>query len=227
VTLFPTTVWTVIKNAGAGRATAQGDFVTRYRPAVVRFARLRGVDAAQAEDIAQEVFLRIFDDRVLEKADSALGRFRSLVLAVTRHVLGHHFARKKAKKRGGGQEPIAFSSGDSGELSLEEILAQDVRDPEFDREWLAQLLTSSLKKLESENATYYACIHAFLVEEKSHKEIAAKLGRTEAVVRNAISRGRARLVAILREEISGYASSSNELEDEVRYLQGLLGLTEK
>ncbi len=214
---FPQTVWTQIRRAGAGRETAVATFVSRYRPAVLRFLRRRGLDAARAEDVAQEVFLRVFDDKVLERADAARGRFRSLLLAVTRHVLSHDLERASARKRGGGRSAVALD-----DAALETALASESRDDEFDREWLASLLALALAKLRSENETHHACLEAFLVEERSHKEVAEKLGKTEATVRNAISRGKARLAAILRESIAGYASSDEEVRDEVRYLSRFL-----
>ena len=55
----------------------------------------------EAEDLAQEVFLRLFKDGVLEQADRSKGRFRHLVLAVTKNVVGNHLTYIRAKKRGG------------------------------------------------------------------------------------------------------------------------------
>lgn len=216
MSLFPTTVWSAIRDAGAGSDRAAATFVERYRPAVVRFARRRGLDAAAAEDVAQEVFLRIFDARLLERADRARGRFRSLVLAVTRHVLGHHFERERALKRGGGKKTLAL------EPELEAALASDARDDEFDREWLTSMLGRALARLARENPLYEACFRASAIEGKSRRDIAAEHGKSEAVVRNAVSRGKAKLVAILRDEIATYSSSDREFEEELRYLASLL-----
>ena len=214
---FPRTVWSVIRGAGSGRVTAVGRFVAAYRPAVVRFLRRRGVEAALAEDLAQEVFLRVFEDRVLEKADAARGRFRSLLLAVTRHVLSHHLERAHALKRGGAHRIAPLD-----DAALEQAFARDDEDPDFDREWLGALIAQALERLRLENESYHACIAAFLVEERSHAEIAARLGKTEGSVRNAVSRGRARLGAIVRELIAGTTSSEGELTDEVRRFARLL-----
>ncbi|MBI3722963.1 sigma-70 family RNA polymerase sigma factor [bacterium] len=214
---FPNTTWDTIRNAAAGRTTAATDFVTRYEPAVVRYARARRLDAQDAEDIAQEVFLRMFNDRVLERADRACGRFRCLLLSVTRHVLGHHFRRKGALKRGGGARALELD-----DAFLASIDAADVRDPEFDREWLRTILARALRRLKDENPAYHEVLHAFLVEERSHRAIASALGKTEAVVRNGISRGKAKLREFLRDEVQAYASSRTELEDELAYLSELL-----
>jgi len=220
VPLFPSTVWALIRNASAGTPNSVSEFVDRYRPAIVRFARSRGLAAPEAEDTAQEVFMRVFHGRVLDRADRERGRFRSLLLAVTRHVLGHHFARTGARKRGGGERTLSLSEID--ESVVEASAVRDERDPEFDRAWLATLLAAALRRLERENPDYFRCLSAF-AEGKSHREIAEACKKTEASVRNAISRGRAKLATALREEVAAYASSPDELEDEVRYLSTFLG----
>jgi RNA polymerase sigma-70 factor (ECF subfamily) len=216
---FPSTVWTTIRNAGEGRPTAEAEFVALYRPAIVRFVASRGVERSEAEDVAQEVFLRVFEDAVLERADKERGRFRSLLLAITRHVLGNHFEHKRAKKRGGGQPPASL---DRSSTTLAALAAPAEPDAAFDREWLAALLEAALRRLERENESYYSCLHAFLVGGQSHREIAAASGKTEASVNNAIARGRARLGRLLREQIAAYSSSGEEFEEEIRLVRGLL-----
>lgn len=218
---FQTTVWATIRAAGAGREGAVGELVGRYRPAVVRFARCRGVDEGEAEDVAQEVFTRLFADRVLERADARRGRFRNLLLAVTRNVLGHHFERRAALRRGGGRPVVSLDRGE-GEDPIDPA-APEAPDPDFDREWLAAMLSSALRRLERENPDYAACLNALLVEGRSYAQIAAALGRTETSVRNALSRGRAKLARLLRDEVASYASSREEYQAELELLSGLLG----
>jgi RNA polymerase sigma-70 factor (ECF subfamily) len=206
---FRTTVWTTINAAAAGRDTAVRELVARYRPAVVAFARKRGLDAATAEDVAQETLLQIFEGGVLAKADPERGRFRSLVAAVARNVVGSHFERTHAKKRGGGARPVPLDA---------DALAREPSDPEFDRAWAAGIVAAALDRLERENPDYFSAIRSFLLEEKSRSEAAAELGKTEDSVRNLVSRGKAKLARILRDEIEGYAASNEELEEELRWI---------
>lgn len=215
---FPTTTWTVIREAARSSAGAQGELVGRYRPAVVRYARKRGVDEAEAEDVAQEVFLALLEPAFLERADASKGRFRSLVLAITTFVLNGRRAHRSALKRGGGRAPVSLDA-----TSIDALVASREREPEFDREWLALLLAESFRRLRRENEPHADSLEAFLVQGLTHAQIAAKLGKTEAAVRNAVSRGRQRLVEILRGEVARYASSEDEFEEEVRYLEGLFG----
>src|SRR5262245_29424830 len=98
---FQSTLWTVIRGADRGEEAALREFALKYRGPIVAYIARRGLPN-DAEDLAQEVFLRLIQDRVLAKADPSRGRFRSLLLAVTRHVIGHHRERESAQKRGGG-----------------------------------------------------------------------------------------------------------------------------
>ena len=98
---FPGTRWTEIRAAQDGDTAALESFTRKYRPPVVAYLSRRGF-GSEAEDLAQEVFLRFFSGDLLSRAEPSKGRFRNLILAVTRHVIGHHLEKRNAKKRGGG-----------------------------------------------------------------------------------------------------------------------------
>ncbi len=213
MTDFGSTMWTLVRQARAGGETAVTSLVGKYREPVRRFIRRQGLSEADADDLSQEVFLRVFEDGVLERADPARGRFRSLMLAVARHVIQHHREHEAAQKRGGGRARAAIT---------DEMIATRERDTDFDREWVANLLQVALGRLERENANYFAALKLFLFEQKSHREVAAAMGKTEDEVRNYVSRGRARLIENIHAEIRAYSSSSDEYADEVRYLSDFL-----
>jgi RNA polymerase sigma-70 factor (ECF subfamily) len=210
---FETTLWTVVRNARAGGPDAATTLVARYRDPVRRWLRARGLSDADADDLAQETFVRLFAEGVLAKADPAKGRFRSLLLAVARNVVLHHREREGAQKRGAGRVvPLADL----------DVAARD-RDADFDREWVAHLIQVALDRLEKENANYFRAVKLALVEQQSHREIAAAMKKTEDEVRNYVSRGRAKLIDLLHDEIRAYSSSGEEYEDEVKYLSQFFG----
>ncbi len=213
MTDFDSTMWSLIRQARAGGATAVASFVGKYREPVRRFILRSGLTDADADDLSQDVFMRVFDDGVLDKADPARGRFRSLLLAVTRHVVQHHREREGAQKRGAGRVQS---------LAAEDIVASRERDADFDREWVANLIQVAFDRLSRENPNYFNALKLALFERQSHREIAAAMRKTEDEVRNYVSRGRARLVEIIHAEIRAYSSSSEEYADEVRYLTQFL-----
>ncbi len=203
---FHSTLWTVIEGARAGEETQRNEFILRYRAPVVSFIVRRGL-AGESEDLAQEVFIRIFTQDVLEKADPSKGRFRSLLLAVTRHVIGTHLQKQGAQKRGGGQV-----------VALGEIDVAAEGEEDFDREWVAHLLEVALARLGREHPSYHETLGRFLFEKQSYDEIAGTLEKTVSQVRNHIHRGRTKLVQYLREEVRQYSISEEDYQEELRAL---------
>lgn len=204
---FQSTLWTVIRGAGRGDEAALREFVLKYRPPVAAYLARRGFPN-DAEDLAQEVFLRLVQDRVLAKADPSRGRFRSLLLSVTRHVVGHHVERERAGKRGGGR--------------VGPIEGVDVASPEpdesFDREWVAHLVEVALARLAREHPDYHEALRLSLLEGKPWSQIASSLGKTEGDVGNRVHRGRKKLAEYLRDEVRTYSLSRDDYAEELRHL---------
>jgi DNA-directed RNA polymerase specialized sigma24 family protein len=126
--MFETTIWTVIRKAGHRDPASLEEFAARYRPAVLAFIRRKGFTETDADDLCQDVFVRILSGGVLAKADAAKGRFRSLVLAVTIHVLQDRWRKKPDLPRA----PEAVD-----------------HDPEFDRAWVVHLAERAMNRMES------------------------------------------------------------------------------
>jgi RNA polymerase sigma factor (sigma-70 family) len=125
--VFPTTIWDVVRAAGDRDPGALEQIAQEYRAPVVAFIRSRGIDADQAEDLCQEVFVRLLAGNVLAKADAAKGRFRNLLCTVTVRVIQDWGRRRR------------------------DIPAQDldltVAAPSFDQIWVLHLLERALKRL--------------------------------------------------------------------------------
>ena len=208
---FQSTLWTLIIDARKGNEKAFETFVMKYRPPVLAFCTRKGM-ASEAEDLAQEVFTRVFNDGILAKADRSKGRFRSLLLVVTKHVIGNHLERIRAKKRGGGQvQPL-------GEIDV----ADPVEEPDFDREWVSHLIESSLVRLSESNPNYHEALRRFLIDGESYAVIAPAMGKSEGEIKNYIHRGKAKLVQYLQEDVLEYSRTHGEYEEELRHLSQYL-----
>jgi RNA polymerase sigma factor (sigma-70 family) len=210
---FPGTSWTQVREAQAGDNAALRELSLRYRPPVVAYLRRRF--GAEAEDLAQEVFLRLFGSGVLERADPTQGRFRGLLVAVARNVAGNHLEKSRAEKRGG--QAVVIPLGD-----LE--LAAREPDEAFDHEWIAHLLEVALARLEREHANYHQALSRFLLDGQPQTEIAEALGCTPSDVKNHVHRGKRKVIGYLQDEVRRYAGSQREYEEELRYLSRLLPL---
>ena len=133
--VFPTTVWTRIHEAGAEDDGALAEFAERYRQPVLEFIRGRGFGGNDAEDLCQDVFVRVLAGGVLAKADRKRGRFRSLLLAVTKHVI-HDRRRKRT------EAPV-------------EHVEPPEPEPDFDRRWAWHLTERALARLREQGSPYY------------------------------------------------------------------------
>ena len=134
-TVFPTTIWTRISEAGAEDESALEDFAVRYRPAVLEFIQRRGFTGTAADDLCQEVFLRVLRGGVLAKADQSRGRFRSLLLTVTTRVIQDRFRKRR-------EAPT-------------EDLEPATRQPDFDRSWALHLTERAMAELREQGSPYY------------------------------------------------------------------------
>ena len=206
------TRWSEILHAQAGDAGALDALVAKYRPAVIRFLERRGA-GADAEDLAQEVFVRLIFKGALARVSPDKGRFRSLVLAVSRHALRHHRDYVNAAKRGGGQVvPLP-------ELELAEPGASEEA---FDREWVKALVHQALAALELERPRYRRAIDGFVFAGRSQDQVAEELGVTRQDVKNFVRRGRARLADLIRAEIRSYCATPEEYAEELAALSSYL-----
>ncbi|MEZ6187878.1 MAG: RNA polymerase sigma factor [Planctomycetota bacterium] len=208
-----TTRWTLIDAAKRGDERALEALLERYRAPILGYLRSCGLTAADAEDVAQEVFLRLYQ-RVLPSAEATRGRFRSLLLKVTQNAFLDRARRLQAQKRGGGQAPLSLE-----EAQLPALQPHDV----FDREWLGNLLARSLSRLEREHPHYYAALDAVHLQRLSYADAAARLEVSETAVRNHAHRGKQKVHAYLRAEVRHYAADRSEHETEITLLQRLLG----
>lgn len=212
---FDTTRWSLIHAAQAGDASALESLSLRYRAPVVAYLRRRGFDA-DAEDLAQEVFLRLFGKGVLDRAARPQGRFRGLLAGLTRNVVGDHLRRRSAKKRGSG-EVQALGDRDH------HVAAPEEDEAAFDQEWMQHLLSLGLARLEREHPNYHDALKRFHLLREPQADIAAAMGRSVKDVKNYVHRGKKKLGVYLREEIWNYSSAQPEFTSELEHLRRFVG----
>ena len=174
--------------------------VRRYRDPVYQFILRRVPRHEDAEDLVQEVFLRICADSFLSKVDPEKGRFRSLLLAVTRRVIASHQRRELAEMRDRRRE-----------VGLDdlELPADKPAEGEFDRLWVGNLMTQAMDRMKNEPNLAALQLQ---VQGKSYREIAAALGKTESDVTNHIHRAKQRLRHEIESVIREYSGGDVQTE---------------
>ena len=217
-TYFTRTLWDMVDRAKRNETSAVSAFIKRYRAPVRSFIRKQGIRRAEADDLAQDVFLTIIRGGVLRKVEKSRGRFRSFLLGVTKNVIRNARRKAGAARRGGGVAvlPLEFDVGVEGE-----------DDDTFDRAWILHLVDLGLQRLKKEceekDLLYYCVLKRKADDEGTHEEIARDLGKSVMDVKNYLRRGRAKLTRYIEEEIGEYTTSFKEYEHEIRYLTKLMG----
>jgi RNA polymerase sigma factor (sigma-70 family) len=207
---FQSTVWAEIDRARQRDPAAFLEFVNRYRPAVISFLRSQGFSREDAEDLAQEAFLYIVRRDVLKKVDPSKGKFRSLILAVTKNVARNEWRHRNAVKRGRHQTTISI---DQAELPV----GVDPEEETFDQMWAQQLVAIALRELSVANPHYYHALR-LLLEGQPHSEIAQTMGKSTTEVNNYVHRAKSWISRTVRRLIAEYCSSEKDFKDELHHL---------
>lgn len=228
---FPTTRWTLLAEAtlhgdAAGRE-ALARMCEKYRRPVMRYLESRGVGKDEAEDVAQEFFLKLVESRAWKRADQARGRFRSFLLSILNHLMMHMARDQHRQKRGGGVLPDSFDAlmDDGHEFA-------DGGDDEgvFDREWALTLVADAVVTVEAEHVMRgqqkeFALLRCFLPgpgQPPLYEDAAAELGLSLTALKAAVHRLRQRFREVLRAAVARTVSAPHEVDEELRYLGTLL-----
>jgi RNA polymerase sigma-70 factor (ECF subfamily) len=178
----------LVSDARAGNARAFGLLVDRHQQAVRGFLRRLSGRSADADDMAQEAFVRAFLQ--LRRYEGRSG-FRTFVCGIAYRIWqGHNRSSRRERLR-----EEAYS-----EASMIE------RPPALD----IDLHLSLLKAMDTLPAEQRAALALCLGAEFSHAEAAQVMGLPIGTVKSHVARGRARLRAALGEPDDGREEDTND-----------------
>jgi RNA polymerase sigma factor (sigma-70 family) len=227
---FRTTQWSLILSArtadSEGSQAALEQLCQAYWYPVYSFARRRGHDHAQAEDLTQAFFARFLEKNDLAGADTRKGRFRTFLLACVQNFLVNEWDRANAQKRGGGIRILSLDDETAKERF--ELESRSGASPElaYEQRWVEALLETVLRRLHAEfeaagKGDQFDALKVYLTEERGavvFAEMAQRLGVTEGAVKGVVRRMRQRYREIFREEVANTIGDPREVEDEIRHL---------
>ncbi|HEY5912441.1 MAG TPA: sigma-70 family RNA polymerase sigma factor [Verrucomicrobiae bacterium] len=227
---FALTHWSAVLRAGDPGSQAATDALEElcrvYWFPLYAFARRSGSSPADAEDLTQAFFARLLEHNFVARADPAKGRFRTFLLTLFKRFLVNEWHREHTRKRGGFQPVVSIETHLAESRLGAEPAHTEQPDVLFERHWAMTLLDQVMKKLEDEyegsgRGQLFNNLEGCLVRDATalpYAEIGARLNLSEAAVKMAMRRLRARYQAILREEIGKTVASPEEVEPELRDL---------
>ena len=215
---FPTTIWEDIWAAQRGDRGDLNSILSKYRESILSFLRWKGFSVHEAEDLCQEVLIRVARPEFLEKIDASRGKFRVLLQAVTRHVISEEIRYRKTARREGAGKARRIEDVSPGAARKEEGV--------FDRMWIRQILEHALKGLYADSMVrksgHAEAFRLHFIEGKSQEEVAASLGCTLASAKNHIHYARLKYKQLVLQTIRSTCSSAEEFEEEVQRLSPYL-----
>lgn len=165
------------------------EFVTVYRPVVYRMARRRGMQDADAQDLAQAVLLSVAQAVHRWESDPKKARFRTWLTRVARNAIIDAFRR---------QRPDSGKGGTTELTRLEQH--PEPNDAEIDTEHRRELFRRAARQVRWEFAEQtWLAFWQTTVEAKPIQEVATDLQKSPGAIYIARTRVMQRLQQRIRE----------------------------
>ena len=231
---FTTTSWTTVLAAreapSAEARMALEDLCRAYWYPLYAFVRRQGHDADEAGDLTQAYFAELIEKGYLEDYDPSRGRFRVFLRASVKHFLSKQREKARTWKRGGRTHTISFDSQEVEGRYRHEPVDRLTPEEIFERRWALTVLESALARLRTEQAeagrgAEFERLEGFLTGQEaraSYGEVAAELRTSEGAIKTTVHRLRQRFGQLLRGEIAETVAGPEEVDDEVKYLLGVI-----
>lgn len=228
--IFATTRWSLVLSAGGDESTKSGAALEKlcrtYWYPLYAYIRRRGHGPADSQDLTQDFFTQLLENRWLADADPNRGRFRSFILCALNRFLIDEWKKGQAQKRGGGS--LVFSLDAAMAEQRFDLEPADASNPDlaFDKQWALTLLEEVLNRLEGEyrergKQELFDALKQTLTgsgHEQPYAVLSKVLGMSESLVKVSVHRLRKRYRELLLEEITDTVDSPEEAREEMRYL---------
>ena len=233
---FVTTRWSVVLSCANSQASTQtvrnalAQLCQAYWRPIFAFVCRSGHSIEDAQDLTQDFFLMILEGHLLERADPSRGRFRSLLLKALKDFLNDARDRRRAQKRGG---DLQFVAWDEWMAELPSQLSISARESEswppekiFDVRWAATVVEHALGRLGEEcerrgRRRVFDVLSSCLAAERedvSYANFSKTLGVPDTAVKRLVHQLRKRYRSLLREEVAETVEKPEEVDNELRYL---------
>lgn len=168
---------------------AWAEFVEIYRPVIYRMARHRGFQDADAQDVVQQVLVRV-NSSINDWDPGRDARFRSWLRTVTRNTIVDVIRMKRPDNGIGGSSVIRRLNAAPQKSAIEEV----------EHEYRRELFRKAAAEIENEfEKGTWAAFRSTMIERESVPGAASRLNKTIAAVYAARSRIMQRLKQRVKE----------------------------
>jgi RNA polymerase sigma-70 factor (ECF subfamily) len=151
-------------------------------------------DATEAEDITQDVFLKVY--RNLATFDGTKGSFQTWITTLARNLLVDHYRRTKLERATDSLDASLSSDDSDGPTQLDRLA--DTRPSQEERYSGLELKATIQQALAKLSPELREAVILRDLEDMDYKEIAQVLKIPEGTVKSRISRGRGELARLLQ-----------------------------
>ncbi len=176
----------LVRKCRAGDGTAWETIVTTYSRRVFNLAYRFTSNREAAEDLTQEVFVRIY--RTLEQFDYKQGDLQNWLMRLARNLIIDDYRKRQRNPQNTRAEDV-----DDHVFHLHSHTVSPQK--EIERRELSNQVQEGIDKLPHDLRT---CVILRDIEELSYQEIVELLNIPEGTVKSRINRGRIELAKILR-----------------------------
>ncbi|MEY3026088.1 MAG: hypothetical protein RLZZ238_985 [Planctomycetota bacterium] len=231
------TNWDLIRDAASGSETARASLdavMKRAWPAVYAFIRASGRKSEEATELTQAFICDVFlARRLLEKADQARGRFRTLLLGAVRNYLADVHRRRTATTRMPKSGLIAIDAAGEYGMDVADDATGDSPERAFNARYVAGLVRTAGERLHRElqadgDAAGWELFRArvlqaaFQGDAPGYGTLAPRLGLERGQCAAKLLVVKRRFSVLLMEELRATVSDPDAVREEVDDLLALL-----
>jgi DNA-directed RNA polymerase specialized sigma24 family protein len=231
---FATTRWSMVVAARGNDSTeshaALSWLCERYWFPLYAFARSRGGQPADTQDLVQGFFEHVLATPFFDAVQAGRCQFRAFLLASFQNWAASEWTRQNRQKRGGGLPHVSMDQDAEMRFQLE---CSDHRSPEYhyDRAWALTLLERVFSALRAEcdggdRSGRFDMLKAYLVGDRGElplEPVAEKLSIPVSSLRVTLHRLRVRFRELLTSEIRQTVERESDVRAELGYLFAALG----
>ena len=177
---YPTTSKTLLDKIASGDEISWDEFYQKYSPVVKAVAQYRGLRAADAEDICQQVMMQFFKQSKTFRFDPDIARFRTYFGLIIQSKISDFYRKKR-------------------EISVDELPAVPV-DTESEMLFMTEWRKVVIKEIEAKlklrvNNDTFQAYELYVIQERPVKEVAEFLICSE----NQVYQAKKRCLAVMHE----------------------------